>query len=322
MTATYSAEEIIELTAGRMASGMTPDDAAPLVVDTRVDLNGAWFVAIVGRNYDGHDFIGDAFSAGALGCIVADRPSYPIAATSFPLIAVDDTEEALAALVRNWRKRTRKKIILVAATDLQQVSPLARTIFEELDSRLGQMPSSVSSSNDFSAPLVDDLPTRGPHLSTQFSLDPAAAFPTAAPVPPLYYCQEQVQSTLANWKLKVSEVLAAFLNLPDEVEYVVADFAPAQLDRAAWLVSALDPDCLVLADDSYDFARLASDAPDPILLKRELTETIRQGRGTAFTASETIADALSIRRLMPLEASSNGVNYQPLLELIGLKGQQ
>lgn len=92
---------------------MVPDQAGFIAADTRADLNGAWFVALSGKTFDGHDFIGDAFCSGALGCIVEDRGSYPIASTSFPLIAVDDTEEALALLVANWRKRVRKKITLV-----------------------------------------------------------------------------------------------------------------------------------------------------------------------------------------------------------------
>jgi len=288
-----------------MAAGMTPDEAGEIAVDTRIDLTGAWFVALTGKNYDGHDFIGDAFSAGALGCIVADRPSYPIAATSFPLLAVDDTEIALGLLARNWRRRTRKKIVLVAASSLSQVSQMAHTLYEDLDAALEQTPSTVSSSSDFSAPSPE-APKRGPHLSTQFSLDPAGAFPQAGA--PFYVGEDQVQSLLTNWKLNAADILTRFLNLPDEVEYLVADFAPTRLDSALWLIEELAPNALLLAEDSYDFARITE---DPLLLKEKMIEAIVAAKGQAFTDSAAMADKFQIRLL----ANSD---YQPVLKQLGL----
>ncbi len=304
-----------------MAAGMTPDEAGAIATDTRSDLTGAWFVALTGKNYDGHDFIGDAFSAGALGCIVADRPSYPIAATSFPLLAVDDTEEALAVLGRNWRRRTRKKIVLVAASSLTQISQLAHTLYEELDAALGQTPSTVTSSSDFSAPSPA-TPNRGPHLSTQFSLDPAGAFPTAGA--PFYAGDDQVQSLLTNWKLSTADILTRFLNMPDEVEYLVADFAPIPLNRAVWLIEALAPNALLLAEDSYDFARITE---DPLLLKEKMIEATVAAKGQAFTDSVTMADKFEITLLASnsancadagADSAALSLNYQPVLKQLGL----
>ncbi|MBU6452971.1 MAG: hypothetical protein KGS72_14395 [Cyanobacteria bacterium REEB67] len=115
MAAEFTAEEIMDLTGGRLAAGMMPDEAARIVIDTRGEIEGAWFLALPGKKYDGHDFLGDAFNNGALGCIVADRPAYAIASTSFPLLAVGDCGEALTQLARNWRRRTLKKLCLVVA---------------------------------------------------------------------------------------------------------------------------------------------------------------------------------------------------------------
>jgi UDP-N-acetylmuramoyl-tripeptide--D-alanyl-D-alanine ligase len=96
----FTAEEIMELTQGRLASGLMPDEAGTICTDTRIIEEGQWFIALCGQVYDGHDFLGDAFAGGAIGCIVQVRPSYPIANKSFPLIAVDDTELALERLAR------------------------------------------------------------------------------------------------------------------------------------------------------------------------------------------------------------------------------
>ncbi|HEY9776250.1 MAG TPA: hypothetical protein V6C81_20980 [Planktothrix sp.] len=115
MAAQFTGEEIIELTKGRLAQGMMPDEAAELCSDTRRLAEGWWFVALPGKHFDGHDFLGDAFSAGALGCIVEERGSYPIASTSFPLIAVDNTYDAFQQLARNWRKRLNPRVIAVTA---------------------------------------------------------------------------------------------------------------------------------------------------------------------------------------------------------------
>jgi len=111
VAAVFSAEEIIELTEGRLAEGFMPDEAGEISTDTRRLKEGEWFLALRGKTYDGHDFIGDAYSRGALGCIVEDRGSYPIAATEFPLIAVGDTLKTLAVLARNWRRRMNPRVI-------------------------------------------------------------------------------------------------------------------------------------------------------------------------------------------------------------------
>jgi UDP-N-acetylmuramyl pentapeptide synthase len=58
LAAVYSAEEIIELTGARVAVGMVPDEVGEIATDTRSDLTGSWFVALVGKTFDGHDFIG------------------------------------------------------------------------------------------------------------------------------------------------------------------------------------------------------------------------------------------------------------------------
>lgn len=118
MVATFTAEEILEITTGRLAQGMMPDesDAAELCIDTREIKEGAWFVALRGDRFDGHDFLGDAFSSGALGCIVSERGSYPIASSSFPLIAVDDTLAALKSLARNWRRRLNPTVVAITGS--------------------------------------------------------------------------------------------------------------------------------------------------------------------------------------------------------------
>jgi UDP-N-acetylmuramoyl-tripeptide--D-alanyl-D-alanine ligase len=116
LAALFSAEEILEIVEGRLAVGMMHEDAGEICVDTRKLREGQWFLALPGKHFDGHDFLGDAFSAGAIGCIVEERANYAIASSSFPLLAVGDTEEAVSRLARNWRQRINPRVILIVGS--------------------------------------------------------------------------------------------------------------------------------------------------------------------------------------------------------------
>ncbi len=113
VAAVFSAEEILEIVDGRLAAGMMPDEAGEICSDTRALSEGQWFLALTGKEFDGHDFLGDAFSAGAIGCIVEERANYPIASSSFPLLAVGNTEDAASRLARNWRRRLNPRVVLM-----------------------------------------------------------------------------------------------------------------------------------------------------------------------------------------------------------------
>ncbi len=135
MPSVLSADEIIEIAAGRLAQGMVPEDLGPLSIDTRSGVEGAWFVALKGKTYDGHDFLGDAFTGGALGCIVEERHSYPLPSTNFPLIAVSDTLVALKDLARNWRRRLATKVIFVIGAEIARSQALVQCIAKLISSR-------------------------------------------------------------------------------------------------------------------------------------------------------------------------------------------
>jgi hypothetical protein len=223
VTALFTAEEIIELTGARMAVGMLPDEAGPIAVDTREAMEGAWFVALNGETYDGHDFLGDAFSAGALGCIVVDRPNYPIASTSFPLLAVDDTEQALGTLARNWRRRTLKKLCLVAS----------------------------SGGSDWSKATLE----LGAHFAGLRG-------------------EKHLSESFLDWRTKVSTILAQFLNLGEDQDFLLAEFAPMPLTQAPWLVSQLLPNLLLLPAEAFEFARLSLGAEETKRLKEEVARVL------------------------------------------------
>ncbi len=132
MAAVFSAEDIMDITGARLAVGLMPDEPAEVHTDTRTLPEGAWYVALPGKKYDGHDFLGDAFSEGAIGCIVGERSGYAIASTSFPLLAVVDPLEALAKLAKHWRQRVSAKVIVVMVNRSEQRCPAGKFCYDDL----------------------------------------------------------------------------------------------------------------------------------------------------------------------------------------------
>lgn len=132
MPALYNADEIIEIAGGRLGQGMLDEETGSICTDTRRLVEGSWFLALNGREFDGHDFLGDAYCRGARGCIVEERHNYPIATSSFPLIVVPDTTLALRDLSRNWRRRLAFKIATVVADDRERSARVAARIAEKL----------------------------------------------------------------------------------------------------------------------------------------------------------------------------------------------
>jgi UDP-N-acetylmuramoyl-tripeptide--D-alanyl-D-alanine ligase len=111
MVARFTAEQIIDITNGRLGQGMLPDGGSRICTDTRAIQSGDWYLALSGERFDGHDFLGDAFSRGAIGAIVAERPGYAIGSKTFPLVVVDDTLQAYHELAESWRDLVNPLVI-------------------------------------------------------------------------------------------------------------------------------------------------------------------------------------------------------------------
>jgi UDP-N-acetylmuramoyl-tripeptide--D-alanyl-D-alanine ligase len=82
-----------------------------VLTDTRVDLTGALFVALVGERFDAHDFAAKAGEAGAAALLVERDVQ-----TSLPYVKVKSTLAALGALGAARRKAWGGKLIAVAGS--------------------------------------------------------------------------------------------------------------------------------------------------------------------------------------------------------------
>ena len=100
-----------------------PDDLSAQLTglwhDTRDIKPGQAYLAIAGDNFDGHDFIDQAFDAGAKLAIVSKTPT-PNTQHPTPILQVTDTVKALQDLARAYRDELSKgrcKVIGIAGSN-------------------------------------------------------------------------------------------------------------------------------------------------------------------------------------------------------------
>lgn len=111
--------EILTATDGRLALAADADEAAaqqlvvdgPVVTDTRQAGPGGLYVARVGEQADGHDYVPQARQAGAVAALVQRRVEDPL-----PQIVVPDTEVAFGLLARDVTERAGGDLLVVGVT--------------------------------------------------------------------------------------------------------------------------------------------------------------------------------------------------------------
>ncbi len=107
----WTAEEAAAATGGEST---VPWTALGVSIDSRTAAPDELFVAIKGPNFDGHDFVAQAFARGAAAAMVHRQP--PAAPQGAPLLQVKDTTTGLEALARAARERVRAKVIGVTGS--------------------------------------------------------------------------------------------------------------------------------------------------------------------------------------------------------------
>lgn len=109
---TVSLKEIIKWTDGTPVNIRNEIYFDAISTDSRsVDVNSL-FVALKGKNFDGHDFVGDAIKLGARAAIVQRKLNQ-----DFPQIVVSDTLKALGDIAKNYRKKFTFPIIGITGSD-------------------------------------------------------------------------------------------------------------------------------------------------------------------------------------------------------------
>lgn len=154
----WTAVEAIKATGG---SCSTQWSASGISIDTRSIEKGDLFVALVGENGDGHDYVKAAIDAGACAAIVTKQV---LGVASDKLLIVEDTLKAMEDLGQFARARTSAKVIgitgSVGKTGTKEMLAIALGV-------QGQTHASIKSyNNHWGVPLS----LAGMHAGTDFGI--------------------------------------------------------------------------------------------------------------------------------------------------------
>jgi UDP-N-acetylmuramoyl-tripeptide--D-alanyl-D-alanine ligase len=111
-------KEIIKVTGGKLLSGDSDIDIDPAKIstDSRAIKRGGLFIALKGPNFDGNNFVNEAFKKGAIGAIIT---SYELRVTSYGkvVIKVKDGTKALQAIAAYHRSLFKVPVIAVTGSN-------------------------------------------------------------------------------------------------------------------------------------------------------------------------------------------------------------
>jgi len=106
-------QRVAEIVGGSLHRGGSDRPAERVAIDSRTTVAGDLFVALAGRNHDGHRFVTEAAGRGAVG-ILAKRA---VGRGEAWWVEVDDTLAALQALARDRRSGLRGKLAAITGSN-------------------------------------------------------------------------------------------------------------------------------------------------------------------------------------------------------------
>lgn len=108
--------ELAEASKGRLLSGDPHVRIGSFSTDTRTLQPGDLFIALRGKTFDGHHFLPEALTKGAVGFVVSSPPQIPLPAGCV-VIQVGDTEWALGQMANLWRRRSPVQIVAITGSN-------------------------------------------------------------------------------------------------------------------------------------------------------------------------------------------------------------
>lgn len=110
-------EELLAGISGRLIRGDLGRKATGISTDTRTLKAGDLFVALKGPNFDGHQYISQAFEKGAVAALVSDPRKIWITPQDRGIIQVNDTLSALGDLSALWRGKFSATVIGISGSN-------------------------------------------------------------------------------------------------------------------------------------------------------------------------------------------------------------
>lgn len=156
-------DEIIAAVEGNCDRSMSLGSVAGVSTDSRAAKPGDLFFAICGERFDGHDFVDQAFTAGATAAVVRDDFDLTAGGRSRDskltgdavLIRVDDPIKAMGRLARYYRRSVMgKALTVVAVTGSNGKTTTKAMIAQVLEARWKGRASIKSYNNAIGVPLT------------------------------------------------------------------------------------------------------------------------------------------------------------------------
>jgi len=144
--------DLVTITGAELPASLCGQDASSfsgVSTDSRTTKAGDCFFAIAGENFDGHDYVADAFAKGAV-CAVVSKDIDEEKSAGKCLLKVDDTIIALGVLAREYRRQAGYKV--VAITGSAGKTTTRQIIYHALSRRFRVYQSPKSFNNEIGLP--------------------------------------------------------------------------------------------------------------------------------------------------------------------------
>jgi len=157
-------KEIIKITKGKIISGSSEAEIDPsgISIDSRTIGKGQFFLPLKGNNFDGEEFIEEAFKRGAIGALLCQRKRASIEALDSRLrgndneekilIQVSDTTKALQDIAAYHRKKF--KIPVVGVTGSNGKTTVKDMIAKVLSQKYNVLKNEGTKNNHIGVPLT------------------------------------------------------------------------------------------------------------------------------------------------------------------------
>ncbi len=111
----FTVSELAEIIGAEPKSNTSDKIITGMSIDSRTVKEGDCFFAIQGPNFDGHDFVEEAFAKGA-ACAVVNKNYCTAGQVQKTVLKVEDTIKALGTLARYYRQKCNFKVITITGS--------------------------------------------------------------------------------------------------------------------------------------------------------------------------------------------------------------
>ena len=150
----FSIADLVTITGAELQASRCGQDISSFTgvsTDSRSTKAGDCFFAIPGENFDGHDYVADAFAKGAVCAVISKDIDTEKFAGKY-LLKVEDTIKALGDLAKEYRRQADYKV--VAITGSAGKTTTRQIIYHALSRRFGVHQSPKSFNNNIGVPLT------------------------------------------------------------------------------------------------------------------------------------------------------------------------